>query len=175
MWKKCTNLNHGFQQTMMSNTTKFDTQVNVSLSTKENTVIHIYIYKLGVLIEKWVLPLEMFDCKYDNENFKKNKTKNDNSSYERAHAIFHWASTIFCWASTCQFLITRLLIGQRASYNRFFHWLFPDANDRSNDQTKDHQSFPNMKLPTAAIIVSVNCLLHTFWEKLLSVKIFPYQ
>ena len=30
----------------MSNTTKFDTQVNVSLSTKENTVIHIYIYKL---------------------------------------------------------------------------------------------------------------------------------
>ena len=32
------------------------------------------IFKLGVLIEKWVLPLEMFDCKYDNENFKKNKT-----------------------------------------------------------------------------------------------------
>ena len=30
--------------------------------------------RLGVLIEKWVLPLEMFDCKYDNENFKKNKT-----------------------------------------------------------------------------------------------------
>lgn len=28
----------------MSNTTKFDTQVNVSLSTKENTVIHIYIF-----------------------------------------------------------------------------------------------------------------------------------
>ena len=75
----------------------------------------------------------MFDCKYDNENFRRKSwlrsTKNDNSSCERAHAIFRWASTIFCWASTCQFLITRLLIGQRASYNRFFHWLFPDAND----------------------------------------------
>ena len=78
-------------------------------------------------------------------------TKNDNSSCERAHAIFCWASTIFCWASTCQFLITRLLIGQRASYNRFFHWLFPDANDGSNNRTKDHRSFPNMKLPAAAI------------------------
>ena len=68
-------------------------------------------------------------------------TKNDNSSCERAHAIFRWASTIFCWASTCQFLITRLLIGQRASYNRFFHWLFPDANDGSNDRpsTIDHR------------------------------------
>ena len=48
---------------------------------------------------------------------------------------------------------TRLLIGQRASYNRFFHWLFPDANDGSNDLPKDHRSFPNMKLPTAAIIM----------------------
>ena len=122
---------------------------------------YYYFVWLGVLIEKWVLPLEMFDCKYDSENFKKNKTKNDNSSCERAHAIFRWASTIFCWASTCQFLITRLLIGQRASYNRFFHWLFPDANDGSNDRTKDHRSFPNMKLPTAAIMglrwSSANC------------------
>ena len=83
-------------------------------------------------------------------------TKNDNSSCERAHAIFRWASTIFCWASTCQFLITRLLIGQRASYNRFFHWLFPDANDGSNDRTKDHRSFPNMKLPTAAKTINLS-------------------
>ena len=113
----------------------------------------------------------MFDCKYDNENFRRKSwlrsTKNDNSSCERAHAIFRWASTIFCWASTCQFLITRLLIGQRASYNRFFHWLFPDANDGSNDRTKDHRSFPNMKLPTAAKIrykVSLNRLEEMIWK-----------
>ena len=113
----------------------------------------------------------MFDCKYDNENFRRKSwlrsTKNDNSSCERARAIFRWASTIFCWASTCQFLITRLLIGQRASYNRFFHWLFPDANDGSNDRTKDHRSFPNMKLPTAAKIrykVSLNRLEEMIWK-----------
>ena len=29
---------------------------------------------LAVLIEKWVLPLKIFDCKYDNENFNKNET-----------------------------------------------------------------------------------------------------
>ena len=35
---------------------------------------NVLLLQLSVLIEKWVLPLKIFDCKYDNENFNKNKT-----------------------------------------------------------------------------------------------------